>query len=106
MGDLQHHFITVPAKRAGTETLEQLFEVDRLVGLFRYIQVKLNFLLGTAVRILVTQMHVELRRIISNDHRFKLLHRVGTAALEQTELLERILDHVAKGFIKHIRDTA
>ena len=106
MGDLQHHFITVPAIRASTETLEQLFEVDRFVGLFRHIQIKLNFLLGTAVRVLLAKMHVELRRVISHDHRFELLHRVGAAAFEQTELLERVLDHVAKGFIEHVHDTA
>ena len=67
MGDLQHHFIAVSSHGGRTETLEQLFEVDRFVGLFRHIQIKLNFSWQLLFGSCSPKMHVELRRVINRS---------------------------------------
>ncbi|MNH04505.1 hypothetical protein D3C79_638020 [compost metagenome] len=83
MGQLQHDLITIPAIGPGTETIEHLFEIDRFIGFFRDIEVELDLLLGPTVRILLAQVHIELRNVVGHDDAFKFLQRIGAATLEQ-----------------------
>ena len=104
MGKLQHHFIRIPAKRSGSESFQQLFEINRLVGFVCHIQEQLNLLLGSNIRILVTQAKVKLRQIVGHHYGLELLLRRGAGALEQSQLLKRILDDITKGIIDHAAD--